>query len=125
MSSNRPIIPIYTTRGDVGAFLVYPYLYNAQGDWIGFITTAKKVYSTLGFYVGWLSEDARIFRKRSGDSDEPRLIPPPAPRRFIPPSSVPLPGMMSELSFGIVDVLEDEPELLIYPDMESKREDMD
>lgn len=125
MSSSRPVIPIYTTRGDLGAYLVYPYIYNPQGDWIGWVTPDRKIFSVLGYYVGWLTSDPRILRKRAGDFEEPRRAVPAAPQRFVPPDHVPLPSLMSELTYGIIDVLEDEPELLPSPDFGELREDMD
>jgi hypothetical protein len=37
-----PLIPIYTSKGDAEAFLLYPYLFNRSGDWIGFVTPNVK-----------------------------------------------------------------------------------
>ncbi len=110
--NNRLPIPIYTTSGDTGGFLVYPYVYNLGGDWIGWVTRKKKVYSVYGKYVGWLSDDPRILRKRTQDYRHPDLTPPPGPPRFLIPATVPLPPLMPELSFSTVDVLEERPELL-------------
>lgn len=30
----KKIVVIYTTSGDAAAFLVYPYIYNRQGEWM-------------------------------------------------------------------------------------------
>ena len=49
------IIPIYSSRGEVEAFLVFPYLFNRSGEWIGWVTPQKEVYSVLGNYVGSLT----------------------------------------------------------------------
>jgi hypothetical protein len=38
------INPIYNTRGDAEAFLAYPYLFNRNGDWIGFVTPKREVF---------------------------------------------------------------------------------
>ena len=54
------LIPIYTSKGDAEAFLDYPYLYNRTGDWIGWVTSKRDVYSVLGHYVGYLTNDPRI-----------------------------------------------------------------
>lgn len=110
--NTRPPIPIYTTSGDTGGFLVYPYIYNLVGDWIGWVTPQKKVYSVYGKYVGWLSDDPRVLRKRTQEFHHPDLTPPPNPIHFLAPATVPLPPMMPELSFSTLDVLEDRPELL-------------
>ena len=47
-STQPPLIPIYTSKGDAEAFLLYPYLFNRSGDWIGFVTPKREVYSVLG-----------------------------------------------------------------------------
>ena len=74
-------IPIYNTKGDADAFLLYPYLFNRTGDWVGFVTPSREVYSVLGEYVGTLTNDPRIVTKRAIDETKPRIAPPPAPRR--------------------------------------------
>lgn len=125
MTKRRRIIPVYTTPGDVGAFLVFPYLYNRSGEWIGWVTKEREVYSVTGHYVGWLTDDPRIFRKRSYDFSKPRRTPPPSPPRIRVPASTPLPSMMSEVSFTTVDVLEEEPHRLSTIDAADLREDMD
>ncbi|RPH59731.1 MAG: hypothetical protein EHM81_07665 [Chloroflexi bacterium] len=118
------IIPIYTSRGDAEAFLVYPYLFNRQGEWTGFVTPQREVYSVLGYYVGALTNDPRILRKRSAE-DKPRLKPPAAPPRLRVPSTIPLAKMMGALSFETIDVLENEPERLHTLDSGEFRQDMD
>jgi hypothetical protein len=125
MTKIRRLIPIYTTTGDLGAYLRYPYIYNQQGEWVGWVTSEREVYSVLGHYIGWLSDDPRILRKRSYDFSRPRLQPPPPQPRISVPASVPLPPMMSELSYITVDVLEEEPHRLSTADFDELREDMD
>ena len=56
MSEHR-LIPVYNSRGDVEAFLVFPYLFNRNGEWIGCVTPQREVYSVLGNYVGSLTND--------------------------------------------------------------------
>jgi len=125
MENKKRIIPIYTSRGDVGAFLVYPWIYNPQGEWIGWVTSDGEVYSVLGNYVGWLSKDPRILRKRSYDFSKPRLKPPPHPKKLRPPATVPLAPLMPELTYATIDILLDEPEKLSTVDTDDLREDMD
>jgi hypothetical protein len=125
MTSKPRLIPIYTSQGDLRAFLSYPYLYNRQGEWIGWVTRQREVYSVLGNYVGWLTDDPRIVRRRSYDFSKPRLDPPLPQRRIQVPATVPLPPMMPELSFTNIDVLEEEPEKLSTVDFDELREDMD
>ena len=119
------LIPIYTTSGDLGAYLVYPYLYNPLGEWVGYVTPNREVYSVLGHFVGTLTNDPRILRKRSYDFSKPRQNPPPPQPRISLPASVPLAPMMAELSFSMIDILEEEPERLSTIDFDELREDMD
>lgn len=124
-SSSPALIAIYTTRGDVGAFLQYPHIYNLQGEWIGWVTSQRQVYSVHGHYVGNLNNDPRILRKQSSGFLKPRLNPPPRPGKIVPPSTVPLAPMMPEVPIGMFDVLEDRPEMLPPVDFGDLRDDMD
>lgn len=118
------IIPIFSSRGDAEAFLAYPHLFNRSGEWIGFITPQREVYSVLGYYVGTLTSDPRIIRKRSAE-EKPRIRPPQAPARIRIPAMTPLPKLMGDLSHENLDVLQDEPELLHTLDSGEMRQDMD
>lgn len=123
--TQQRIIPIYASNGEASAFLVFPYLFNRSGEWIGFVTPKREVYSVMGNYVGTLTNDPRITRKRSDDESIPRQQPPPQPRRIATPSSVPLAPLMSDLSQSFIDVLQDQPERLHTLDSGELREDMD
>jgi len=126
MSNTQPtLIPIYTTRGDAEAFLVYPYIFNRNGEWIGFVTPKREVYSVIGYFVGTLTNDPRIVRKRATATLKPRLNPPPPPKKIYPPATIPLPPMMGDLSHSQVDVLMDEPDRLHTTDSGEKRRDLD
>ena len=126
MNTPRPtIIPIYTTKGDAEAFLVYPYLFNRNGDWIGFVTPKRDIYSVIGQYVGTLTNDPRIVRKKATSTLKPSLKPPPTPLRIHPPATIPLPPMMPELSHSVIDVLLEAPERLHTTDSGDQRQDMD
>ena len=72
------LVPIFTTVGDVGAFLAYPFIFSCEGDWIGWISSDRHVYSTHGSYVGWLAEGPRILRKQEDGYTRPKMdiIPP-------------------------------------------------
>jgi len=124
LPDNFPVIPVYTSHGDADAFLVYPYLFNRQGEWVGFVTPQRDVYSVLGYYVGKLTSDPRVIRKRSEDT-KPRLMPPSAPPRLRIPPTVPLAKLMPDLSHESIDVLEEEPERLHTIDSGEFRQDMD
>jgi len=120
----RTIVPIYTSRGDAEAFLCYPYLYSRLGEWIGWVASDRKVYSVIGIYVGELTGDPRIVRKRITASLRPRLTPPPRPGRITVPATIPLAPLMGDLRFGTMDVLLEEPERLHTLDAGELKEDM-
>lgn len=124
-AQNRRPIPIYASNGEPGVLLVYPYLYNLQGEWVGWITSNREVYSLLGFYVGYLTDDPRIVRKRVMEESMPRRSIPTAPVRVYPPASIPLAPLMSEMPYDLVDVLLECPDELHTIDAGELREDMD
>jgi hypothetical protein len=126
MTIDSTLVPIYTTAGDVGAYMVYPYIFSDIGEWIGWISTDRFVYSTHGHYVGWLAEGPRILRKLADGYTRPRLdIIPPFTLRIKTPAISPLAPMMPELTFGEMDVLMERPDLLPPIDFGEMREDMD
>jgi hypothetical protein len=118
------LIPIYNSKGDADAFLEYPYVFNRNGEWTGFVTSRRQVYSVLGHYVGYLTNDPRILRKVSTSSLRPRVPPPPPPGRVYPPATIPLAPLMSELPNSTIDVLLEEPERLHSVDAGELREDI-
>ena len=124
-SSTRKLIPLYTSKGDVEAFLAYPYIYNRTGDWIGFVSPQREVYSIIGYHVGTLTDDKRIIGKRATNTLKPRLNPPPPPGKIYPPATVPLAPMMRELTHSQIDILLDYPERLHTLDSGEFREDLD
>jgi hypothetical protein len=121
----RSVIPIYTSRGDADAFLIYPNLYNRLGEWIGWITADRQVYSVLGFYVGNLTTEPRIVRKRIMATFKLRRTPPARPPNLAVPATIPLAPLMGDLRFGLIDVLRDEPERLHTLDSGEQRQDLD
>jgi hypothetical protein len=127
MTSNtkKKAIPIYTTPGDWSALLMYPYIFNTIGEWIGYMNPRREVFDVDGVYVGWLSPEPRILRKRIVEGTLKREDVPEPPDRIRPPATVPLPPMMAELPFEIIDVLEEEPERLHTTDTGEFKEDMD
>jgi len=123
--NQRRTIPIYSSKGEVEAFLAFPYLFNRGGEWIGWVTPQREVYSVLGYYVGTLTNDPRIVRKRATNTLKPRLKPPPSPGRISAPAHVPLAPLMSDLTQSMVDVLAEEPQRLHTLDSGEFREDLD
>jgi hypothetical protein len=122
---HQSVIPIYTSRGDAEAFLVYPYLHNRLGEWIGWVSEDRQVYSVLGYYVGNLTAEPRIVRKRITATLKPRKSPPSRPLRLAVPATIPLAPLMGDLRFGLMDVLLEEPERLHTLDAGEQRQDLD
>jgi hypothetical protein len=118
-------IPVYTSRGDWVALMRFPHLYSSMGEWIGWITSDRQVYDVDGLYVGWLTDEPRILRKRTYDATPPARKPPPPPERVRPPATVPLPPMMAELPFDLVDVLQEQPDRLHTSDTGDLKQDME
>jgi len=126
MSSIKQLIPIYTSRGDLEAYLAYPHIYNKQGEWIGWVSPERKVFSVHGHYVGWLADGPRILRKSAEGIGYQKLnIELPMERKINPPAHMPLAPLMPELIFGTIDVLLEQPDLLPSVDFGELREDMD
>ena len=119
------IIPFYTSKGDAEVFLHNQSLFNRLGEWVGWITPDKDVYSVLGIYVGYISKDHRILRKRNLESMKPNLAVPPPPQRVMPPATIPLAPLMSELLYSTIDVLLEEPERLHTIDTGEFKQDLD
>ena len=124
MAVNR-VIPIYLSNGDAGAFLQYPYLFSLMGEWIGFVTAKREVYSVLGDFVGTLTDDPRIVRKRATSTLKVHLTPPPKPEDIRPLASIPLARMMADLGQGMIDVLMEMPERLHTLDSGEFKQDME
>lgn len=125
MSPAGRLIPIYTSRGDVAAFLVYPYIYSAHGDWIGWVKPDRSVYSVHGHYVGELTKEPRIIRRRESRYDQTRQSPPPIPEAIRPPAHTPLAPQMVQLPSNMIDVLEEAPEILPPIDFGDLRDDLE
>jgi hypothetical protein len=119
------LIAIYTSKGDAEAFLLYPYLFNRNGEWIGFVTPKREVYSVMGYFVGILTNDPRIVSKRATATLKPRLDPPSEPQKVYPPATIPLAPLMTDLGYAIIDVLLDAPERLHTTDAGEYRQDLD
>ena len=94
------------------------YLYNPDGEWIGWVAEDKVVFSVHGEYAGWLSNDNRVLRHRDTTQLHQRRTPPRTPPRITLPVHVPLPPMMAELTFDRIDVFEDAPHRLDPLDMD-------
>ncbi|MBI5959201.1 MAG: hypothetical protein HY866_10730 [Chloroflexi bacterium] len=120
---NKPVF-IFDTHGDWQATKIGDSIYSSRGEYIGFIENGIDIYKNDGEWVGRLSKDGRILRKRTERRRELHSNPPPKPPKPEKmPGRSPLPPMMAELDYGTIDVLEDDPEIFkrisdLRPDME-------
>ena len=109
--------------------MLYPYVFSAQGEWIGWVTADREVYSVHGHYAGYLSiserGEPRILRKREIVHGRKRLTPPAPPAPIRPPAHFPLAPQLPEIMLNTIDVLEEAPELLPSMDYGDLRDDMD
>ncbi len=123
--AKRRIVFIYTTDGDLAAYLIYPYIFDRMGDWIGWVTKSKEVYSVLGHYVGYLAAGPRVLRKKTYGFDKPQRTPPEPPGHISVPAYAPLAPLMPELPFSEIDIFQDEPMKLHPIDAGELRQDLD
>jgi hypothetical protein len=105
--------------------MVYPYLYSTHGEWIGWVEADRSVYSVHGHFVGTLSKEPRILRKREVLGSGQRHLPPPPPPPIRPPAHLPLAPTLPEVPLNMIDVLEEAPGLLPPLDYGELKEDMD
>jgi hypothetical protein len=117
---------LYSTRGQWTGLLLDGYLYNPQGEWIGWVERDGQVYSVAGEYVGWLTRDFRVLRKRGLDAAPHLRRRPPArpPERVALPASVPLPPLFGETGFDTLDVFDEAPERLHTLDADPAAKDI-
>jgi hypothetical protein len=120
---NKPVY-IFDTHGDWQATKIGDYLYSSRGEYIGFIENGVDVFKSDGEWVGSLSKDGRILKKRSERRRELHPNPPAKPAKPEKmPGRAPLPPMMAELNYSTIDVLEEDPE--IFKRISDLRPDMD
>ena len=121
----KPVRPtfIFDTRGDWHATKFGDALYSTRGEYIGFVE-GQDVYKRDDEWIGRLSRDGRILRKRT-ERRRPFLanLPPVPPKPARLPARAPLPPMMAELDYSTIDVLDEEPE--IFRRISDLRPDMD
>ncbi len=124
--AEKPIY-LYNTAGDWFGTVVGRYVFDPRGDCIGFIEEEGKVraiYTFDGEFVGALSKDGRILRKRTGNKRP--LHPNPLPKVKKPadlPAHAPLPPQNVEIGYDTIDVLEEDPE--VFKRVSDRRADMD
>ncbi len=120
--SDKPFF-IFDTYGDWHATRMGDLLFDTRGEYIGFVTE-DSVYKADGEWVGQISRDNRIVRKRTERRREPHPNPPRKPTKPDNlPARAPLPPMPAELSYDMVDVLDEDPDT--FKRLSDLRPDMD
>ncbi|NDJ76574.1 MAG: hypothetical protein GYB65_09980 [Chloroflexi bacterium] len=119
---NKPYF-IFDTYGDWQATKIGNHIYSSRGDYIGFVE-GEDVYKRDGEWVGRLSKDGRILRKRTERRRDFHPNPPAKPEKpeKMPPRA-PLPPMMAELNYSVIDVLDEDPDT--FKRISDLRPDMD
>ncbi len=125
MSEGKKLIPVYTSHGEVGAFLDYPFIYSRVGEWIGWVSVDQNVFSVHGQWVGKMTSEPRIVRNREWSLSSNRRTPPPPQKSIRVPYRTPLAPQLGEISTNMIDVLDEASELMPPVDYGEFREDMD
>jgi len=125
MPETQKMTPIFLSRGETGAILVSPHIFNLSGDWIGWVDDDQMVYSVHGHFAGQLTKDPRILRKREWSYGRERKKPPTPPNKIKPPAHFPLAPTLPEVPMYMVDVLEECPDTLPSIDFGDLRDDME
>lgn len=116
---NKPFF-IFDTHGEWHATLLNGCLWDARGEYLGFVRGPNHdVYTVYGQWIGNVSEDGRIVRKRVHQRQpmlKIRKLRPPKPQNL--PPRAPLPPLTGDLGHNFVDVLEWDPHVFNHvPDL--------
>ncbi|MBN1966246.1 MAG: hypothetical protein JW910_16480 [Anaerolineae bacterium] len=107
--SDKPFF-VFDTYGDWQATKIGDYLYDSRGEYIGFCE-GEEVYRQDGEWVGKISRDGRILRKRTAGRRQVHENPParpPKPANL--PARAPLAPMPAALTYDMIDVLDEDPD---------------
>lgn len=115
------MIPIYRSDGEWVAVYDKGHLFSVEREWLGFVI-GREVFDPSGDYLGFLSDDHRLLRKRTL-RELAHHPPPPRPPRPILPANMPLAPLLRALPYQIIDVFEEYPERFIF--ISETRPDMD
>ena len=113
---------IYNTSGDWMATAVDAYILT-RGEYIGFLEN-RAAYTRDGEWIGDLSKDGRILRKRAGKAKPLHAYPlaKPATKPSNLPRRAPLPPQNAEIGYDTIDVLEEDPD--VFKRLSDRRQDM-
>ncbi|GIL09143.1 MAG: hypothetical protein BroJett033_6540 [Chloroflexota bacterium] len=113
---------IFDTNGEWHATLINGCLWDANGEYMGFVRGENHdVYTLHGEWVGNLAHDGRIIRRRMSERQpllKIRRLPPQKPVNL--PARAPLPPQHAELAHTMIDVLDWDPDVFKnVPDLKS------
>ena len=94
---------IFDTGGQYVAFLHGDNLFSPEADWLGFVRNGSLVYDPSGTFLGLLTEDDRVVRKRHGEH-RPRVLRPLRPMKPLRPLKPLRRLRMPTLPLGYEDV---------------------
>lgn len=121
---NKPFF-IFDTRGEWHATLINGCLWDARGDYMGFVRGENHdVYTLHGEWVGNLTRDGRIVRRRVTERQpllKIRRLRPDKPKNL--PARAPLPPHHAELAHTMIDVLDWDPD--VFKNVPDLKTDMD
>nr|MBN1229630.1 hypothetical protein [Anaerolineae bacterium] len=115
---------IWNTYGDWIATLVDGFVWDHRGTCVAWVEGEnKEVFTADGEWIGQISKDSRILRKRTELRRDLHPSPPAFPPRPDLPARAPLPPTFSELPYSIIDVLEEDPD--VFKHISDRRPDME
>jgi hypothetical protein len=119
---NRPQF-IRNTYGDWVGTLINRFIWDLRRTCVAWVDEDGEVWKIDGEWIGTLSPDGRIVRRRSDRHRPFRQSMPAVPPIPDLPGRAPLPPAFRELTFSEVDVLEEYPDIFkrisdVRPDME-------
>lgn len=121
----KPVF-IFSTSGDWMATVMGQYVFDSRGEYVAYMEGPERaIYTRDGEWVGNLSKDGRVLRKRAGQKRPLHTNPLPKPKTKPSnlPGRAPLPPQNAELNYDTIDVLEEDPE--VFKRLSERRPDMD
>jgi hypothetical protein len=113
IDTNKPFF-IFDTHGEWHATLIGGCIWDCRGEYVGFVRGENyDVYTEFGEWIGNLTKDGRIIRKRVLNERRPvfkdRPQRPAAKPKNLPPRA-PLPPLTGDLGYHMIDVLDWDPD---------------